>query len=52
MADHPDKERKKILCELIDQLEGEIWNDWDDVKVSKEEAKKYVMDYGAKAEGK
>lgn len=28
MYDHPDKRRKEILCELIDQLDGDIQNDW------------------------
>lgn len=46
--DHPDAERKKILCELIDQLDGEIWNDWEGKKLSKDGAKKYVLEYGQK----
>lgn len=50
MADRPDDERRKILCELIDQLNGEIWNDWDGVKMTKEDAKKYVLSYGRAAE--
>lgn len=49
MADKPTPERTEILCELIDQFDGEIWNDWDGVKMSKEDAKKYVRDYGKKA---
>ena len=47
--DHPDEERKKILCELIDQLDGTIYLDWDGKHPTKEEAKKYVMEYGQKA---
>lgn len=50
MADHPDDERRQILCDLIDQLDGEIWNDWDGVKMTKEDAKKYVLSYGKAAE--
>ena len=46
--DKPDAERKAILCELIDQLDGEIQNDWTGKVMSKEEAKEYVNDYGVK----
>lgn len=44
-ADKPDEDRRKILCELIDQLDGEIQNDWSGEIMSKDEAKKYVMEY-------
>lgn len=44
-SDRPDEKRKAILCELIDQLDGEIQNDWTGKQMSKDEAKKYVMDY-------
>ena len=44
--DRPDDARKKILCELIDQIDGEIWNDWEGCKMSKDNAKKYVIEYG------
>lgn len=47
IADQPDSNRKHILCELIDQLNGEIHNDWSGEMMSKEEAKKYIMDYQA-----
>jgi hypothetical protein len=46
MADHPNADRRAILCELIDQLDGEVWSDWTGEKMTKEEAKKYVMEYG------
>ena len=46
MADKPDADRKTILCELIDQLDGEIENDWTGKTMSKDEAKKYVLEYG------
>jgi hypothetical protein len=49
MADHPDENRRRILCELIDQLDGVIWNDWDDVEMTKDEAKRYVTEYGVKS---
>jgi len=47
--DHPDGDRRAILCELIDQLDGEIQNDWSGEKMTKDEAKKYVSEYGRKA---
>lgn len=43
--DKPDADRKAILCELIDQLDGQVYLDWDGKYVSKDEAKKYVMEY-------
>jgi predicted DNA-binding protein YlxM (UPF0122 family) len=45
MADKPDAARKAILCELIDQLDGKIQNDWTGEMMTKDEAKKYVMEY-------
>jgi len=45
MLDNPDESQKMILCELIDKLDGTIWNDWDDKEMTKDEAKKYVMEY-------
>ena len=45
MADRPDNLRKEILCELIDQIDGDIWNDWDGVMMTKDKAKAYVRDY-------
>lgn len=45
MGDHPNADRKAILCELIDQLDGEIWNDWEGRTMTKDEAKKYVTEY-------
>lgn len=43
--DKPDDERRAILCELIDQLDGEIHNDWTGKRMTKDEAKKYVLEY-------
>jgi hypothetical protein len=44
--DHPDADRRLILCELIDQLDCEtIHLDWDGKDVNKDEAKKYVLQY-------
>jgi hypothetical protein len=42
--DKPDEARRKILCELIDQFDGEITNDWTGKAMDKDEAKKYVME--------
>lgn len=48
MADHPNAERRAILCELIDQLDGEVYLDWDGKTVTKDDAKKYVTEYGSR----
>jgi len=45
MADHPGEERKNLLCKVIDKIDGEIRNDWTGEIMTKQEAKKYVMDY-------
>jgi len=39
-------EQKDIICKLIDMTPGEIYLDWDDKWVPKDEAKRYVMEYG------
>lgn len=46
MLDSPDASRRTILCELIDGIDGEIWNDWEGKLMSKDEAKDYVTNYG------
>lgn len=46
MLDKPDAARRTILCELIDGIDGEIWNDWEGKLMSKDEAKDYVTNYG------
>lgn len=39
--------QKEIICELIDEGDfKEIYLDWDGEYISKEKAKKYVLDYG------
>lgn len=48
MADRPGTDRQAILCELIDQIDGEIWNDWEGKEMSKAEARDYVLNYGKK----
>lgn len=42
--DTPDQ--KQALCDLIDAIDGEIKNDWSGETMSKEDAKKYVMEFG------
>lgn len=46
MAQRDTDEQKAALCEMIDALDGEIWNDWEGEVMSPEAAKKYVMEYG------
>lgn len=46
---HDSDEQKAALCELIDAIDGEIQSDWTGEYMTKEEAKKYVMDYGKEA---
>ena len=44
---HDTPEQKALICQMIDECDADtIHLDWDGVDVSKEEAKKYVMDYG------
>ncbi len=38
--------QKELICKMIDESNADtIYLEWDDVDVSKEEAKKYVMEY-------
>jgi hypothetical protein len=46
MTDRPDEDEKELICGIIDAVDGEIWNDWDGVTMSKDDAKAYVRDYG------
>lgn len=43
--DKPTKERREILCNMIRQFDGVIWNDWEDKKMTKEEAISYLENY-------
>jgi hypothetical protein len=43
---HDTPEQKQALCDLIDAVDGEIHNDWSGEMMSKDEAKKYVLEYG------
>ena len=44
-TDRPKQNRIEILCELIDQFEGKIINDWTGKRMCKDKAKKYVLEY-------
>lgn len=44
MAQDDSDAQKQALCELIDAIDGEIQNDWTGKVMSKDEAKKYVME--------
>ena len=50
MAQRDTPEQKQIICDLIDECDDPkgIYLDWEGEYVSKEEAKKYVMEYGKK----
>lgn len=45
MMQDDSQEQKDILCELINQFDGEIQNDWSGDKYTKEEAVKYIKEY-------
>lgn len=47
MQQRDTPEQKQALCDLIDAIDGEIVNDWSGERMSKDEAKKYVMEYGS-----
>jgi hypothetical protein len=48
MAQDITDEHRKVLCELIDSIDGTISNDWSGQIYTKEEAKNYVMSYAKK----
>lgn len=45
MSQSDTPEQKQALCDLIDAIDGEIINDWSGERYSKDEAKKYVLEY-------
>lgn len=45
MMQHDTPNQKQALLDAIDFMD-EIWLDWDNKKVSREEAKDYVLNYG------
>lgn len=47
MAQRDTPRQKEIICELIDECDGDlVYLDWDGKNVSKSEAKEYVNNYG------
>lgn len=47
MMNHHDDSQREIICEIIDNLDAEdVYLNWEGKYVSKEEAKKYIMEYG------
>ena len=49
MAQDRSEEHNKALCMIIDAANlDEVYLDWDDKYISKEEAKDYVNNYGKK----
>lgn len=47
MQQRDTPKQKEAICELIDAIDGPIENDWSGEKMTKDEAKKYVMEYSA-----
>lgn len=45
---HDTPDQKQAVLDLIDAIDGEITNDWSGETMTKEEAKKYVTEYGSK----
>ncbi len=51
MSQKDTPRQKEIICEMIDLCDAPtIYREWDGIDVSKEEAKKYVMEYGKEKE--
>lgn len=45
MAQRDTDEQRQALCDLIDAIDGPITNDWSGEQMTKDEAKKYVLEY-------
>lgn len=45
MAQRDTPRQKEIILELIDECNGEIQNDWSGEIYTKEQAKKYILEY-------
>lgn len=46
MMHHDTPEQKRLICRIIDESDIEtVHLEWEDRMVSKEEAKRYVMEY-------
>ncbi len=37
--------QRQAICDIIDALDGTITNDWTGEQMTKDEAKKYVLEY-------
>jgi hypothetical protein len=48
MGQRDTPEQKEIICKMIDLMPGLIYLSWSGQYVSKEEAKKYVLEYDKK----
>lgn len=47
MTQNDTDEQKDLICQIIDRIDCEhIHNDWEGTEMTKDEAKKYVMEYG------
>jgi hypothetical protein len=46
MQQHDNPAQKQALCDMIDAINGPIQNDWTGEKLTKDQAKAYVMEYG------
>lgn len=45
MQQHDTPDQKQALCDLIDAIGGPITNDWSGDVMSKDDAKKYIIEY-------
>lgn len=45
MGHRDTPEQKELICQMIDAVDCQIYMDWDDKYVTKEDAKKYVREY-------
>jgi hypothetical protein len=45
MQQQDTEEQKQALCELIDAIDGPVENDWTGETLTKDEAKKYILEY-------
>ena len=48
MTQNDTPRQKQLICEMIDEVPGDIYLDWDGRYINKEEAKQYVIGYGQK----
>jgi len=45
MSQKDTAKQSEIICKMIEECDGVIQNDWDGKYYTKEEAKKYILDY-------